>query len=153
MARFIFSMQNLLDMKEKLEEQEKNNYSRANLRLLEAEEEWEMLKGRQRDAEEALREEMEAVLDMEKIRQCRDAVEILKMYVRQQQLVVLQREKEVEVARKRLNEAMIERKTFEKLREKAYEAFLEEENIKERKEVDELVSYRYGSSAEQNGGS
>lgn len=147
MARFIFSMQNLLDMKEKLEEQEKNNYSRANLRLLEAEEEWEMLKGRQREAEEELREEMEEVLDMEKIRQCREAVEILKMYVRQQELVVRQREKEVEVARRRLNEAMIERKTFEKLREKAYEAFLEEENIKERKEVDELVSYRYGSHA------
>ncbi len=144
MARFIFSMQNLLDMKEKLEEQEKNNYSRANLRLLEAEEEWEMLKGRQRAAEEELREEMEAVLDLEKIRERKEAVEILKMYVRQQELVVRQREKEVEVARRRLNEAMIERKTFEKLREKAYAAFLEEENQKEQKEVDELVSYRYG---------
>ena len=98
MARFIFSMQNLLDMKEKLEEQEKNNYSRANLRLLEAEEEWEMLKGRQRAAEEELREEMEADLDLEKIRERKEAVEILKMYVRQQELVVRQREKEFESA-------------------------------------------------------
>ena len=32
-------MQNLLTMREKLEEQEKNNYSQANLRLMEAEEE------------------------------------------------------------------------------------------------------------------
>ena len=39
---------------------------------------------------------------------------------------------------------MRERKTFEKLREKAFQQFMEEENKKEQKEVDELVSYRYG---------
>lgn len=46
MARFLFSMQNILDIKEKLEEQEKNNYSQANLRLREAEEELEAIKAR-----------------------------------------------------------------------------------------------------------
>ena len=39
-------MQNLLTMKEKLEEQEKNNYSQANLRLMEAEEELQRLQDR-----------------------------------------------------------------------------------------------------------
>ena len=39
---------------------------------------------------------------------------------------------------------MRERTTFEKLREKAFQQFMEEENKKEQKEVDELVSYRYG---------
>ena len=33
----------------------------------------------------------------------------------------------------------------EKLREKAFEEFVAEENKKEQKEVDELVSYRYGT--------
>ena len=67
------------------------------------------------------------------------------MYLRQQILVVKQKEKEVEVAREHLNEAMKERKTFEKLKEKAFEKFVAEENQKEQKEVDELVSYRYGA--------
>lgn len=145
MAKFVFSLQNLLDIKEKLEEQEKNNFSRANLRLREAEDKLEALKGRQREAEERLREVVTSVLDVGEIRRREDAVEIIKMYVGQQKLVVLQCEKEVEVARQRLNEAMKERKTFEKLREKAFETFKEEENRKEQKEVDELVSYRYGS--------
>ena len=38
---------------------------------------------------------------------------------------------------------MQESKTQEKLREKAFEAFVKEENAKEAKEVDELVSYNY----------
>ncbi len=145
MARFIFSMQNLLTMKEKLEEQAKNEFSQANMRLLEAEEELERLKDRQQKAEFELREEVAGLTDVRKIRQKEDAIEILKMYVRQQQMVVRQREIEVENARLKLQDAMKERKTFEKLREKAFEEFVAEENKKEQKEVDELVSYRYGS--------
>ena len=145
MARFIFSMQNLLTMKEKLEEQAKNEFSQANMRLLEAEEELERLNDRQQKAEFELREEVAGLTDVRKIRQKEDAIEILKMYVRQQQLVVRQREIEVENARLKLQDAMKERKTFEKLREKAFEELVAEENKKEQKEVDELVSYRYGS--------
>ena len=61
-------------------------------------------------------------------------------------LIVKQCEKEVEVARRRLNEAMKERKTFEKLRERAFEKYKLEENLREQKEVDELVSYRYSTN-------
>ena len=120
MARFIFSMQNILNMKEKLEEQAKNNFAQANRSLQEA-------------------------LKVGQIRRREDDVEIFRMYLRQQILVVKQKEKEVEVAREHLNEAMKERKTFEKLKEKAFEKFVAEENQKEQKEVDELVSYRYGA--------
>lgn len=147
MAKFVFSMQNLLDMKEKIEEQEKNNYSRANMRLQEAEEKLSLLQNRQRDAQNQLAEVMVSALDILKIRQKENDVEILKMYVLQQEVVVRQRGRELDEARERLNEAMKERKTFEKLREKAMEEFVAEENRKEQKEVDELVSYRYGTKA------
>lgn len=145
MARFIFSMQNLLEIKEKLEDQEKNNYSQANLRLQEAEEKRQALQNRQQAAEQELKELMMSSLHVLEIREKEEAVEILKMYVRQQEIVVRQREQELEEARIRLSEAMKERKTFEKLREKAFEEFVAEENKKEQKEVDELVSYRYGT--------
>ncbi len=151
MAVFRFSMQNILNMKEKLEEQEKNNFSQANMRLLEAEEELERLRRRLVVKEEELREEVSALADIQEIRTRENAVEIVKMYVRQQHLVVLQREKEVEVARQRLHEAMKERKTFEKLREKAFDAFVREENQKEQKEIDELISYRHGVQGIQAG--
>lgn len=147
MAKFIFSMQNLLDMKEKLEEQAKNNYSQANLRLMEAEEELHRLENRLEEAQELLRMEMSDALNVRMIRNRENAVEILKTYVWQQQLVVIQRQKDVDLARQRLNEAMKERKTYEKLREKAFEEFKLEENRKEQKEVDELVSFRYGVGA------
>jgi flagellar FliJ protein len=152
MAKFIFSMQNLLNIKEKLETQEKNNFSQANLRLMEAEEELQRIQERLESKEQELRETVQALADVREVRRLEDAVEIIKMYRQQQKLVVIQREKEVEVARQRLREAMRERKTFEKLREKAFEAFLEEENSKERKEVDELVSYRYGTKATVDNG-
>lgn len=144
MARFIFSMQNILNMKEKLEDQAKNDFAHANLRLQEAIAEREALEQRLDAEKQKLQQDISAALDIGRIRQRENAVEIFRMYVRQQTLVVLQREKEVEVAREHLNEAMKERKTFEKLKEKAFDAFLEEEKQREQKEVDELVSYRYG---------
>ena len=144
MARFIFPLQNILNMKEKLEEQAKNESSQANMRLREAEEEEERLKRRQADAEDELKSTLNETLNVMEIKRCEDAVEILKMYVGNQHLVVIQRNRDVEIARDKLNEAMKERKTFEKLREHAFEDFLKELNLQEQKEVDELVSYRHG---------
>ena len=149
MARFVFSMQNLLNMKEKLEEQEKNNYSRANMLYQEALDELEQIKARRQREEETLKQCLKETIDVREIRRREEAVEIVKLYIKQQQLVVMQREQEVQEAREKLAEAMKERKTFEKLREKAFQAFMEEENKKEQKEVDELVSYRYGVKTQQ----
>ena len=68
MARFIFPLQNILTMKEKLEDQAKNEYSQANLRLREAEEEEERLKQRQAEAERELSEMLAEVLDVMRIK-------------------------------------------------------------------------------------
>ena len=43
-----------------------------------------------------------------------------------------------------VREAMKEVKVQEKLREHAFEEFVEEQKAVESKEIDELVSYRYG---------
>ena len=148
MGRFIFSLQNILNIKEKLEEQAKNEYSQANLLLQEAIAKREQLEERLEEEKRHLQEDISASLNVREIRERENAVEIFRMYVRQQILVVMQREKEVEVAREHLNEAMKERKTFEKLREHAFEKFRLEENLREQKEVDELVSYRYGTDSD-----
>ena len=145
MARFRFPMQNILNMKEKLEEQAKNEYGQANARLLAEEKRLEQLNNRLEDARLQLKNVRPEVLSMTEIHKRENAVVILKGYVKQQQLVVKRCEKEVEIAREKLTEAMKERKIFEKLREKAFDEFMKEEGRREQKEVDELMSYRYGA--------
>lgn len=144
MSRFRFSMENILTIKEKLEEQAKNEYAQANARLLREQDQLNILDRRCEGARQDLRKKLQETLSMKEIRRKEEAVEVLKFYVMQQQLVVLRCEKEVEVAREKLSEAMKERKIFEKLREKAYEKFVQEESKKEQREVDELMSYKHG---------
>lgn len=145
MACFRFSMQNILDMKEKLEDQAKNEYAQANARLLREQEKLEKIVARREEAREKLKLVLCETLSVDEIRTRENAVEVLKFCAMQQQLVVIRCEKEVEVAREKLSEAMKERKIFEKLREKAFEEFVFEENRKEQKEVDELMSYKHGT--------
>ncbi len=145
MARFRFPMQNILNMKEKLEEQAKNEYGQANARLLAEEKKLEQLKNRLEAARLQLKNVLVEILSMTEIHKRENAIVILKGYVKQQQLVVKRCEKEVEIAREKLTEAMKERKIFEKLREKAFDEFIKEEGRREQKEVDELMSYRYGA--------
>ena len=147
MACFRFSMQNILNMKEKLEDQAKNEYAQANARLLREQEKLEKIVARREEAREKLKLVLYETLSVDEIRTRENAVEVLKFYAMQQQLAVMRCEKEVEVAREKLSEAMKERKIFEKLREKAFEEFVFEEKKREQKEVDELMSYKHGTKA------
>ena len=69
--------------------------------------------------------------------------------IRDQMIAVHTAQRNLEMARKRLNEVMKERKTHENLKEKAFEAFKEELTAEEGKMTDELVSYTYHSKEEQ----
>jgi flagellar FliJ protein len=60
-------------------------------------------------------------------------------------IAVHKAELELNDARQKLNEVMVERKTHEKLREKAFEKFKQELKDSESKEIDELVSFTYNS--------
>ena len=145
MARFRFSMESVLNIKKKLEEQAKNEYGQANARLFREQEKLNTFLMRREEAKQKLKLILCETLSMTELRKMEDAVEVLSFYVVQQQLEVKRCEKEVEIAREKLTEAMKERKIFDKLKEKAYEEFLKEENWKEQKEVDELMSFKHGS--------
>ena len=66
--------------------------------------------------------------------------------IRSQMMEVKKAEKAVDAARLKLQEAMQERKMHERLREKAFDVFLEELALAESKEIDGLVSYTHGVS-------
>ncbi len=149
MKKFRYQMENLLEVKKKLEEQAKLTYGQARLRLTNEEEKLQLLKDKKSSYEQEERELRMSKLDLVKIRQTAEAVEVMEQKIKQQQTVVKNAEQRLEVARIRLNQAMIERKTQEKLKEKAWEGYLLEFEAEERKEVDELNSFQY-SNPEQS---
>ncbi len=144
MAKFVYRMQSILNIKVKMEEQARMEFAAARMRLDEEEEKLRLLFDRKEAYQEqgrALRKDGLKVLD---IMENRDAVGIMDEYITRQSYQVNLAEKALEDARYKLQIAMQESKTQEKLREKAFEEFLHEENAKEAKEIDELVSYTHG---------
>lgn len=144
MSKFIYRMQNILNLKLKLEEQQKMEFAAARKRLDEEEEKLELLFGRKAGYEEEGRRLREDSLNVQDIRDNRNAILQMDDYIAYQKVQVSKAEAELEKERQKLKEAMQERKIQEKLRENAFEVFMKEENAREGKEVDELVSYTYG---------
>ena len=144
MSKFVYRMQNILNIKYKLEEQAKAEFMLANRKLQEEEEKLEQLQQRKSGYEEAVRQLLKNNLQMDRIRENREAVVRMEEFIELQLVCVEQAKKEVEEKAVQLTQIMQERKTQEKLKEKSFENFLREENAKESKEIDELVSFTYG---------
>lgn len=147
MARFRYKLQNLLNIKSKLETQAKQDFSNARKVLNEEE---EKLDGLIRRKEEYRRQAMElrsGTLNVLDIEVNNTAIVTMDSLIGEQRGRVAQAEKAVERAREHMTSAMQERKTYETLREKAFQAFLQEENRAESKSIDELTSYTYGQKA------
>lgn len=143
MAKFVYGMQNILDIKYKLEEQAKQNYMTVQARLNEALDYMEQLEHRQKDYMNQYVLLVSDELNVLEIENCKNSIILLDVYIAQQKQVINQIERELEQAILKLNEAMKERKIHEKLRENQFEVFKQELNQEEMKEIDELVSYRY----------
>lgn len=145
MAKFKYRMQNILDIKVKLESQAKIAYGIANQKYLAEQQKLQELIIRRTGYEKALKDLMTGTLDVQKVAHARADVNTMKTLVRRQMIVVHKAELELNEARQKLNEIMVERKTHEKLRERAFEKFKEEIKESESKEIDELVSFTYNS--------
>ncbi|MCL2052043.1 MAG: flagellar export protein FliJ [Lachnospiraceae bacterium] len=143
MAKFIFRMQNILNIKGKLEEQAKMEFAHARMRLDEEEAKLAALAGRKEDYEEKGRRLRDDKLNVQDIIDNKNAIITIDGYIDIQRFEVKKAEDQLELARLKLNEAIKERKTYERLREKSYEEFIKEENASEAKEVDELISYKH----------
>lgn len=136
-------MQSILSIKEKLEEQAKAEYGLEAAKLREEEQKLEQLIARKEAYQESLKEAVQDTLDIRQIKELEDCVEHAKYTINVQRFVIRQQQERVDLAREKLDNAMKERKTYEKLREKAFEQFKIEIEAQERKEIDELVSFRF----------
>lgn len=146
MAKFAYRMQSILDVKLKLESQAKIAYGVANKKLAEEQDKLRVILERRAAYEQEAKELVSDIIDVRKIRENKQAIDVMKSRQRTQMMNVHVAEKNVESARKRLNEVMTERKAHEKLKEHKFEEFKQEVQYAESKEIDELVSYSFKES-------
>lgn len=138
-------MENILQIKFKLEDQAKIAYGEARTLLTREEQKLEALITQRANYEDKLRVLTNSKLNLADIRQCGDDIEIIKYKIKIQVIQVKEAERRLEAARVHLSNAMIERKTQEKLKEKAFETYMEEFEAEERKETDEKTSFQYSN--------
>ena len=149
MAKFTYKMQSLLNIKEKLEEQEKTAYGLAKATLNEEERRLAEFVAKKNRYIEEKRVEMSSSIHVQELTLLEHAIKSMEYRVEEQVLVVRRAEKAVMLAQTRLENAMKERKIQEKLKEHALDEFKLELEAKEQQEINELVSFRFGVAKER----
>lgn len=144
MARFRFSLQSILDIKMKMETQAKQEFSLAMNELDNEEQKLNGFIARRDHYQEEIRRLLQGTLKFREIEDNKNAIIYLDEEIDKQKKVVARARIKVDAAREKMTEAVKDRKTYEILREQAFEEFMREENRAESKSVDELVSYTYG---------
>ena len=161
MAKFIYKMQSLLNIKEKLEDQAKTAFGLAKAVLNEEEAKLAEFTKKKNQYLEQKRETMASIAphmgegrtvkqQLLSLHQLEDAVKSMEYRIAEQILVVRQAEKNVQLAQARLENAMKERKVQEKLREHAFDEFLKEMEAADQQEINELVTFRFGKAKERD---
>lgn len=148
MAKFIFKMQNILDIKSRLETQAKTEFSEAASRLAEQEDILRQLLVRRKQYESELKEMSENHLNIVEIKRKNESIKVMGELMKQQAVKVRMAQKNFDVARQKLNDAIQDRKIYEKLKENAFEQFKLEVNEEEKLEIDQLVSFTYNAKDE-----
>ena len=145
MAKFKYRMQNILELKMKLEEQQKMDLAAARINLNEEEDKLKDLYERKKEYQEALRESCKNKLNVHKIRMSTLAYESMDDVISRQKIEVKKARGKVAIEQDKMGEAMKERKIQEKLREPNFNRIVKEVAYEEADMVDELVAYKYGS--------
>ena len=151
MAKFKYRMQNILDVKRKLEDAAKLEFGQASAKVREEERKLENLNDRKNAYEAEGRKLRKEKLNVMDLRSNTEAISALKEMIVVQEAEVQKSKEFLEFKRVQLQNAMQERKTQDKLYENAFQEFMQGENARESKEVDELVSYVYGQRAKEQG--
>lgn len=149
MAKFIYSMQSILEIKYKLQDQAKTAFMQAQMKVDEAQNELELLIERKMQYEQQKKRLLMEHLDVRRLNECETAINTMEYYIDNQRKKVAALEAVLDNSRRKLKEAMADCKMHEKLKENEFQEFIHELNEQEKKEIDELVSYQYNKPREQ----
>jgi len=148
MARFKYQMQNILRIKEKMEDQAKLEFAMAQTTYYKEENKlFALMKRNDAYLKEGIRLR-EKQLYVRDIKENKAAILQMDLYIQEQEKVLKKAEEALEKAKEQLMFVRRERKTHEILKESAFEVYKKEEQTKESMEIDELVSYVYGKKGE-----
>lgn len=146
MAKFIFNMQGLLNIKEKLEEQTKTEYGKALAKLEQEKSILLNLKNKKQENILSFRESINKGVKPNYIDNINKYISFIDKKVEEQTQNINKAKEIVEEKRLDLLEAMKERKVLETLKEKEKENYFKEELKNEQKIIDEIVSYKYNKA-------
>lgn len=147
MAKFEFSFEQLLNIKRKIEKQEQMKLGKAMQELSAGLQQLEIMKYHYKDSVSKLQSILNSgqILPIE-IKRNNESISFYHNQVETQTKLVIRLEQTVEEAKEAVKIALQERKTYEILKDKAYEQYLEEEKQAESKLIDEIVSFKYRES-------
>lgn len=145
MQKFRYGMQGILDLKYRLEDQAKGAFATAKQAYEDEQDRLRLFEGERKAYEDGLRGIMLGNLNFREIQSVKAGILGKEDAIKKQKRVVMRAEHEMEAASDKLKELMVERKTHEALKDKAFENYLLEMAGEEKKETDELVSYRYNN--------
>ena len=149
MPRFRYSMQNILNLNEKLEDRQKAAFALANAKLLDEQKVLQDLMLRKASYEQRVKQYATGEINIKEIARCKEGVRVTDILIRSQMIEIRKAQRIVDVERTKLNEAMQAKKTHEKLREKAFDKFKLEVAAEENKVTDELISFKYGNAVSE----
>ena len=151
MARFVYRMQSVLNIKQKTEGQIKMEFAEAQAELnrqIDILNEYVDRKEKYLQEAEELRNE--ASLKLQDILDNQYATAQMDSMIVAQLKIVRKQEAEIEKVRIRLTRAIQERKMQETLRDRAFAEYLEEEKQEEAKETDQRTSFTYTKRQREN---
>lgn len=145
MAKFVYRMENVLKLKEQIESQRQMEFVQAQNKVLEEEEKMKALINRYRGYVNDQKEASKNKISIVNLRYFGDCIRVTKELIKAETVQVKVAKKNLEVAQKRLADAVMERKIQDKLKERAFEEFKRELSKEEMKEIDEVISFNYNN--------
>lgn len=148
MAKFRFRLQSYLGVKEKLEDQKKQEYGKALQKVDEEEMKKKKLEAELSDCILSLRQEIEKGIHPQEMVSRKRYISFVEKQIIKQEAEIKKARAFAESKRIELLAAVKQRKMVATLKEKKYEEYLEEELKTEQKIVDEIVSYKYSKKVD-----
>lgn len=142
MAAYKFKLQKLLDFRTNMEEEKKNQLSLALKRLEQEKDRLSELKARQRELDKALKEKTSQGIAVNELKLLMNYIDYYKRGIKEQKTRIKMAEDYASACREELIKATQEKKMIEKLKEIDYKKYLYEEQKKEEKFIDDLVSFK-----------
>lgn len=143
MSKFIFKMQNFLNVKEKLEEQKKIDYGNAVSKLEKEQQILKNLKQQKQELIKNIKNNIKNQVYFDQLQNINNYIVFIDKQIYEQKQCLNDAYKQVEQARNNLVEAVKDTKTLQSLKDNEREKYFFLEGQKEQKNVDELVSYKY----------